>query len=137
MPYIIAVTKCVVSYRAEKCAFEDEEDHECESDCTWLGGDSRELETPNTCEVTPDEYDLEWHDGSVIAWAVDYCRNNEYVTEASFAPIGDAAPEHAWLSATSEDPYQGDSRVTETSVYLKGDWTEQQRAEIFRKAIKR
>lgn len=134
MAYIIEVNKRVVSYRAEKCEFEGTEDHECESDCTWMEGESRELETPTTSEDSPDKYDLELFDGSLIDWAVDYCCNKACVTKASSSPVEDSVPEHDWLHASDEDPYRGDSRVTETSVYLRGDWTDQQRAEVFRRA---
>lgn len=137
MPYTLEITTRVVSYRAESCPFEGEDDHECESDCTWMDGDSRELETPTTTEIDPDVWDLDWYDGSVIAWAVDQCRNKYYVTDASEGPLGDTVPAHAWLSASSEDGYQGDARVTETTVRLIGDWTEQQRSEVFRLVVAR
>ncbi|MGV9850437.1 hypothetical protein ACWDWU_16960 [Streptomyces sp. NPDC003442] len=129
--YAIEVTRHVVSYRAERCEMTDP-DHECTGECTWLDGDKRELETPDTMTVIPDAYDLEWHDGSVIAWATDFIRSKTDAIEPSVSPIPDALPEHAWLSGSYTDPYQGDSRVTETTVRLTDDWTPEERAQVFR-----
>lgn len=130
--FVIEVTRVVVSYRIEgECPEAGEEDHECTGDCTWLEGDSRELEAPSTEEVTVDADDLEAFEGDAVAWAVDYVRTRTDAVEASSGPIGDTVPANAWLSGSYQDPYQGDSRVTETSVRLTGDWTEEERARVF------
>ncbi|MFC8429281.1 hypothetical protein [Streptomyces sp. NPDC057253] len=63
----------------------------------------------------------------MIIWAIDAI-DRTGVTESS----GDTAPEHAWLSGRYEDPYEGDSKVTETSARLTGDWSPHQWADVFR-----
>lgn len=106
-------------------------DHECTADCTWLDGDKRELEAPATETVTPDADDLEWHDGSVIVWAADHIWTKTDATEPSVSPVPDTLGEHEWLSGAHADPYEGDWRVTETTVRLTGDWTPEERAQVF------
>lgn len=123
MEYTIEIFTRVVSYRDE--------------DGEWMDGGNRELETPLLERISADAYDLEQHDGEPTAWAVDYLQSRTDVTEPSLYPIGPDVPEHAWLSGTYQDPYQGDSRVTKTSAYLKGDWSPQQRADVFRKVAQR
>jgi hypothetical protein len=95
-----------------------------------MDGDSRTIEQPSTSCDSYDRYDAEWWEGDVIAWAVDLI-DRQGVTESSLYPIGDAVPVHAWLSGVSYDPYEGDNKVTEMSVRLTGDWSEQQRAQVF------
>lgn len=116
MSYNLETTTLVVSYRGE--------------DGEWLEGDRRELEAPEasteTCSIT-DAQDY----GTAVEWAVQRIKGMN-ASEASLYPIGDAVPEHAWLSETYEDPYRGDSHVTETSVRLTGDWTPEERAQVFR-----
>ncbi|MFJ4902933.1 hypothetical protein [Streptomyces sp. NPDC088727] len=129
--YIIEVAKRVVSYRAENCAYAAEDDHECDGECTWMNGDSRELKTPNTEEITADADNLEEFDGDAVAWAVDYIFTKTDAVEPSASPVGDTAHEREWLSGSYEDPYQGDSRVTETTVRLTDGWSGEQRARVF------
>lgn len=132
--YAIEITTRVVSYRtAEPCSYASDPDHTCESDCSWMDGDSRELESPYTATHTPDKWDFEWNGGSVFDWALSVIRETS-VTECSGRPIGKELSDHVWLSGSYDDPYQGDNRVTETSVYLTGDWTPQERSQIFRAA---
>jgi hypothetical protein len=101
----------------------------------WTG-DRRTIERPRTERIAYDADDAEWWEGDVIAWAIDQIDKTD-VTEASLDPILDAVGEHVWLSGSYSDPYQGDQRVTETSVYLRGEWTLEQRAEVFRRAANR
>jgi hypothetical protein len=133
--YTIEVTTRVVSTEAESCRFEGEDDHECTGDCTSLDGDVRELETPSTQEITADADDLEAFEGDPVAWAVDYIRTKTDAVEPSSSPIGDTAREHEWLSGTYTDSYDN-SKETHTSVRLTGDWTEQQRAQVFTAATR-
>lgn len=128
----LEVSVRVVSYRAESCAFAGEEDHECESDCTWLESDSRELEDRGSSRFEADSDDLEAFEGDAVAWAADYIRTKTDAVQPSVSPVGEELGEHEWLLGSSEDPYQGDERVTETTVRLVGDWTPQERARVFR-----
>ncbi|MCT9080481.1 hypothetical protein [Streptomyces fulvoviolaceus] len=127
MSYAIEVTRSVVSYRTPVGVTPTGG----RFGGVWMDGDSRVSERSFTTCETYDEYDAEWWGGDVIAWAVDKI-DRAGATEPSAYPIGDAVPEHAWLSGRYEDPYEGDSKVTETSVRLIGDWSPQQRAEVFR-----
>lgn len=127
MNYTIEVTRRVVSYRTPTGGAPDGGRY----GGVWMDGDSYLIEAPSTICQTYDEFDAEWWEGDVVAWAVDKI-DPTGVTEPSAYPIGDAAPGHAWLSGRYEDPYEGDSKVTETSVRLTGDWSPQQRAEVFR-----
>jgi hypothetical protein len=128
--YTLEITRRVVSTEAEECAYAGEDDHECTGDCLSLDGDVRELETPSTEEITADADDIEAHDGDPVAWAADYIRSKTDVTEPSASPIGDTVREHEWLSGTYTDPYDG-AKETLTMVRLTGDWTEEQRAQVF------
>ncbi|WP_326728073.1 hypothetical protein [Streptomyces phaeochromogenes] len=96
-----------------------------------MDGDSRSIDRPFTTCETYDEYDSEWWEGDMLSWVVGKI-DRTGVTEPSAYPIGDAIPEHAWLSGRFEGPYEGDSNVTERCVRLTGDWSPQQRAEAFR-----
>lgn len=135
--YTIEVTTRVVSGEAESCRYEgeDDPDHECTGDCTSLEGDVRELEAPHTQEITADADDLEAFEGDPVAWAVDYIRTKTDAVEPS-GTLGDTAREHEWLSGSYTDPYDN-SRVTETTVRLTGDWTGQERARVFKGVAQR
>lgn len=131
--YTIEVTTRVVTGEAESCRYEGENDpeHECTGECTSLDGDVRELEAPRIEEITADADDLEAFEGDPVAWAVDHIRTHTDATEPSSSPIGDTAREREWLSGTRADVYDN-SRETQTTVRLTGDWTEQQRAQVFK-----
>ncbi|MEV7675043.1 hypothetical protein [Streptomyces sp. NPDC088752] len=132
--YTVETTTRVVSYRAEACAFEGEGDHECTDDCTWLDGDSRELESPSTAVDVADEYDLDMFDGDPVAWAVDLISKTDAI-EPSVSPLGEELSASEWLSGSYTDPHQGDSRVTETTVRLTDGWTDVQRARVFAEVV--
>ncbi|MCI3928813.1 hypothetical protein [Streptomyces sp. AN091965] len=121
MSYAIEVSRVVVSYRTDIGA----------DGGAWMDGECRIIERPLTTHETFDEGDAELWANDLIAWAVDKV-DETGVIEPSTYPLGDAVPEHGWLSGRYEDPYEGDSKVTETSVRLVGDWSPRQRAEVFR-----
>ncbi|MEU6379262.1 hypothetical protein [Streptomyces sp. NPDC046909] len=118
MSYTIEVTRSVLSYRTPTGVTQTGD----RNGGAWMDGDSRVIEQPSTTGETYDEYDAEWWEGDVVAWAIDKI-DRTGVTEPSTYPIGDAVPEHAWLSGSYEDPYERDGKVTETSVRLTGDWS--------------
>ncbi|MGJ5894419.1 hypothetical protein DF268_11720 [Streptomyces sp. V2] len=126
MAYTIEITRHVVSYRTPQTVTTDGEP--CGGE--WLDGDFREIERPSISRVEYDEFHAQTWDDDVIAWAADTISPTG-ATEPSFAPVGTDAPEHAWLSGRYDDPYEGDSRVTETTVRLTGDWSPRQRADVF------
>ncbi|GAA1895100.1 hypothetical protein [Streptantibioticus ferralitis] len=129
MAFTIEITRHVVSYRTPERVTPPGGRYGGE----WMDGDSRTIERPRTERVVYDADDADWWDGNVIAWAVEQIGKTD-VTEASQDLIPDAVGEHTWLSGSYADPYRSDQRVTETSVYLRGEWTGEQRAEVFRRA---
>lgn len=110
MVYVIEVSKQDVSYRAE--------------DGTWLDGDRRVLRDHGTERET-------WEAGGPgpVSWAVAWLQGTD-AQEPSVYPIPAELPEHAWLSGTYEHPCDG--TTLESSYRLTGDWTPQERAEVFR-----
>ncbi|MEU6351117.1 hypothetical protein ABZ896_17555 [Streptomyces sp. NPDC047072] len=127
MSYTIEITRHVVSYRTRAGVTPTGGRYGGE----WMDGDFRTIEPPFTTCESYDEYDAEWWEGDLISWAVDRI-DPTGVTEPSASPIGNSASDYAWFSGRYEDPYEGDGRVTETSVRLTGDWSPRQRAEVFR-----
>jgi hypothetical protein len=106
----------------------------------WMDGDYRTLSS-NAQTLVMDDDDLELFEGvdSVhpehtprTAWAVYVIDTTTDAIHPSSSPIGDSAREHEWLSGSYEDPYEGDNKVTETSVRLTGDWTPEERAIVFK-----
>jgi len=139
MAHTIKVHKSYVAYRLEECRWKgtehDTEDHQCESECTWMNGDRRELRPSDTYEYEPDHWDLDEH-GTPVEWAVAHLtRHYAELTEST--TTGDTARASEWISGSYEDAYRGDLDVTETSAYLVGDWTEKERAEVFRRVTGR
>lgn len=94
----------------------------------WMDGESTELADHGTSVEAYDEYDAEEY-GSPVAWAIDRLRRTD-ACEPSVSPIPDTLPAHAWLSGTYDEPYTSD--VQETTARVTGDFTDAQRAEIFR-----
>ncbi|MFF7987764.1 hypothetical protein ACFZDK_53550 [Streptomyces sp. NPDC007901] len=117
MVYTIEVTRRVMSYRTRAGVTPTGGRY----GGTWMDGDSRLIEPPLEACETYDEYDAEDWNGDVIAWAVDRI-DRTGAAGLSLFPVGDAVPEHSWLSGRYEDPYEGDSKGTETSVGLIGAW---------------
>lgn len=145
MAYIVEVHTIRVAYRLESCPWSEEGNQEeghyengdgsgpaCEGDCTWMDGDRRELDSGSMSEFEPDEYDMEEY-GMPLEWAVGMIR--KAYPDVNHAPQmrDGTAEEREWMSGSSEDAYRGDMDVTETSVYLRGDWTPAERGEVFRR----
>lgn len=137
--HTIEINKLRVAYRLEKCPFIEngtaEEDHQCESDCTWMEGDRRELDSGSTYSESwekLDAYDREDHDGPV-SWAVWYIRKHHPEVVNAPQMTDGKALEREWIDGESEDPYRGDLDVDTTTVYLRGDWTDAERGDVFRK----
>lgn len=117
--YSIEITGTLVAYR--------------NAEGEWLEGDRVELAS-NTATVTMDDDDYAaFDDGtSHIAWAVYVIDTTTDAVHPSSSPIGDEVREYEWLSGSYTDPYEGDRKVTETSVRLTGDWSDQDRAIVFK-----
>lgn len=94
----------------------------------WLDGDTFELADHGTTVETPDEYDLEEF-GNPVAWAIDRLRRTD-AHEPSQLPVPDRVGEHAWLGGCYCHPYNNEHE--ETTARLYGDWTPEERAEVFR-----
>ena len=98
----------------------------------WMDGDRRVLQDYPTETETYDADEAEFY-GTPEEWAAErISRTDAY--EPSSSPVGTELPAHAWLSGSYEDPYT--TKITETSVRLTGDWTDRERAEIFRNVYK-
>jgi len=105
-----------------------------------LDGDRRELAS-NTTNVIMDDDDQELFEGfdipANVAWAASVVVSITDAVEPSCSPLPDAIGEHCWLSGSYTDPYEGDNKITETSVRLTGDWTDEDRALVFKKITAR
>lgn len=99
----------------------------------WLGGDMVVLADHGVEVEAYDRWDAEDF-GSPMAWAIDRIRRTD-AREPSVSPVPDTLPEYAWLSGSYEEPGTGD--VLETSARITGDFTAEQRAEIFRALVAR
>ena len=114
MTYDIEINRRTVTYRGESGE--------------WLDGGSVELSSDlgqvESFDPTDDPYDTPFY------WAV-HLLETEGVMEPSSYPIQGKA--HEWLSDSYTDPYTG--HVDEVTARLTGDWTEVQRADVFRAVI--
>jgi hypothetical protein len=118
MTYQIDWTKQDVSY--------------CAEDGTYLEGDRRVLRDHHEM---PDTYDPEsGGEGGPVAWAVDVLSKTD-ACQPSIYPVPAGIGPSAWLSGTYEHPH-GDY-VQETTARLTGDWTDAQRADVFRAVYRR
>lgn len=119
--YALEITGTVYSYR--------------DGDGNDLDGDRRELSS-DTTTVIMDEDDAflygDLDEPAHVVWAEYVIETTTDAIHPSSSPIGDSVREHERLSGSYEDPYQGDSKVTETSVRLTGDWTNEDRALVFK-----
>lgn len=102
-------------------------------DGDWLDGDTRTINVSTPTPYVFDEYDAEEH-GTPVNWAVHILRK-EGMNESSAYPVDDAIGPHAWLSETYQDPYTDE--LQETSARLTGEWTDMERAEVFRRTLAR
>ncbi len=120
MTYTVSIRRQDVSYRDEAGE--------------WMDGDSRDLSASRT---SIEEFDP-GYDGDIsggpVDWAVDRIGQTD-AYEPSQSPIGDTLGEHNWLSGSYEDPYL--DKITETTVYVTGDFSDTDRAEIFKRVYKR
>jgi hypothetical protein len=125
----MVITRRVVSYRGECTATgEGWEGHEkdgsgpdCTGECTWLEGDSVEVEPETTEEWVPDRYDLDGR--TVTEWMADTLSGSKFpaFTRSSLDGSGNAGrAADAWLEAEEEDVLRGDWRVTITTVRIEG-----------------
>lgn len=118
MSYTIDVTCALVSAYTE----EDE----------WMDGDTRELEPSHAHSLA---YDPSEDGDSPRDWAIETLRDMASFEPSSY-PIGPVARPHEGLHASQDDDnYSGPGRrMRETSAYLNGDWTDAERADVFRGA---
>lgn len=91
-------------------------------------GDRRELASDETIIVMEDD-DLESFE-TPVGWAVHVIDTTTDAVHPSGSPLPDEIPSYWWLSGTYTDPYDN-SKETETSVRLTGDWTDRERAAVF------
>jgi hypothetical protein len=121
MSYDIEITGTTYSYR--------------DLDGEPLDGDRIELASHTTIMTMDDDdaflYEFDEHPAHIM-WAVDSIDTTTDAVHPSSSPIGDQVPAHAWLSGSYTDPYVGDAKITETSVRLTGDWTDEERAIVFK-----
>lgn len=145
MAYAIEVHKRDMSDSLEECAWKDKEGHnpegtgpDCDEMCKSTDGDPREIGDWSTesHEYEPDDHAEDY--GSPVEWAVSLLGNRIPVA-ASFPDLyksGSAhngrRPERDWLSGNDKHPYE--DKYTEYSVYLRGDWTKEDRYQVFEKA---
>jgi hypothetical protein len=114
MIYRVEVTR--ISYRPYNAAGE------------WLDGDREMLAEYGTDVCTYDADDAECF-GSPIAWAFDRIERTD-ARQPSTSPVPKEVPEHAWLTGTYNHPYG--SEIEETTIRLTGDWSDRDRAIVFR-----
>jgi hypothetical protein len=70
-----------------------------------------------------------WVPETHTAWAIRKLRPMASF-EPSAYPVQTTAGAHEWLTANDHDPYT--SHEDEITVYLTGDWTDTERAEVYR-----
>jgi hypothetical protein len=95
----------------------------------------REVLSEDESIITMDDDDLASFDDpgvAPVAWAAYVIDTTTDAVHPSSSPIYDTVREHEWLSGSYVDPYQGQSKVTETAVRLTGDWTDEERAIVFK-----
>lgn len=113
---------------------------------TWYYVESNEVETwttdPHRMRLSVMECDSDAREeyDTPEAWAVGMLRNEHIVQTpdmagfpdlgASGSPIPDQIESHWWLSGTTPDNYTNEE--CETTVRLTGDWTPEQRSEVFK-----
>jgi hypothetical protein len=142
MSYTLEISRRDISRNAEECPWKDEEGHnvegtgpECEPACLSLDGDVRELRDHGTHTAEfgrdVDTYDWDEYDGDPVAWAAHYLsKNHPEISDAGM--VGETADKREWMWGTDEHPYE--DKETETTVYVTGDFTDRERAEVFKLA---
>jgi hypothetical protein len=92
----------------------------------WLDGDAVKIDDWSEVEKY-DGYDAEEY-GSPVAWAI--ARIGRASWEANISPIPERVPAWGWLFDLHGDPYGVE--IEEVTVRVTGDFTDRERAEIFR-----
>jgi hypothetical protein len=126
--YVIEVNKRDVSRYAEECEFKNDDDHECDDQCRYLDGDVREIRDYGKAEYEYDPDDAELY-GTPVQWASEYLGGHNFPALNKPQIHDGKVSEHEWLSASDPHPYQ--EHETEYSIYLRGDWTPEERAQVF------
>lgn len=142
MAYVIEVAKRDMSDRSEECGWKNEEGHntegtgpDCDEMCMSLDGNPREVRDYGTHTHEYDAADHAEDHGSPVGWAVALLGNMLPVA-ATFPDLH--APQQTdgrvsvrdWLHGTEDDPYR--DQYTEYTVYLTGDWSDEERGHVFR-----
>lgn len=132
MAYVLEISRRDISRNAEECAYRNEDGHNaagtgpgCDAHCTDLEGNVRGLRDYGTDVIEMDGGDREEY-GGPVAWAAHYL--SKHHPDVTYGPSGDQVAEREWLSGTSPDPYKDEE--TETTVYMKGEFTDAQRGQI-------
>lgn len=136
MPYVIEVNRRDMSDYLEHCAWKDEEGHnaegtgpDCDEMCKSTDGDPREIKEHGTKEHEYDEDAAEEY-GSPYNWACFLLSGHHFPDLHNGGTAnGGKRPERDWLSGNEGHAYRDE--YTEWSVYLRGDWTEEERFRIF------
>jgi|SRR5690606_6345819 len=129
MNYTIEVYKRDVSQYAEECEYKNEADHECDGQCRHLDGDVREIRSHGTGEYAYDGDDAELY-GTPVQWATEYLGGHNFPALYRSSSIQDGkAAEGDWLTGHESHPHE--EYETEYSIYLRGDWTPEERAQVF------
>lgn len=149
MAYILEISQRDITPYAAECAFKNEDGHnaegtgpECTGDCRWMDGDTRLLRDSSTSEIEMDAYDLEEY-GSPVTWAAHYlAKHHPEITEGHGGlpetfdeKWRDHVPESAWLSGEYESNAYDPEPLTETTVYLRGEFDTNQRSKVFALAV--
>lgn len=98
----------------------------------YLDGDAREVEPDRQEEHDFDRGDHAEY-GSAVAWAVHVLNRNVWPESASEHPLPERPGENVHLTRDTEHVYR--NQREEVTVYLRGSWTPEQRAEVFRKSL--
>lgn len=136
MAYIIEISRRELSLYAEDHRCSEGDRDCCDGSCRYPEGDAREIWDHGTSVTEMDSDDWEEH-GDPVTWAAWYLSEHHPEITESFAGMTEtfdsqwrsSVPEHAWLSGTSDDPYK--DQVTETTVWLKGEFDTYQRSKVF------
>ncbi len=110
-----------------------------DEDGEWMDGDVRDLSDPITILYTwqPERYDPDngqYPDAETFAVEIATVLG---AVEPNVYPIPDQLQDSAWLSAITDiEDYEGPNWFIETTIRLLGDWTPEERANVFRRSVK-
>lgn len=97
-----------------------------------LDGDVREVEPDRREDYGFDRWDHEEY-GSAVEWAVHVLNRSVWPESVSDYPLPERPGEDVHLTRSTEHAYL--VQRDEVTVYLRGSWTPEQRAEVFRKSL--